>query len=158
MRRVDYAALHLPERSLRGCVYVAVERDTRDVHLSDADRLNYYPATPFPSISWILDGQLQMVDGGVGADAPRLGKPLPKVVFSGPTRGPSASWSPGAVHVLTVCFYPEALARLLDITIQQYVGSVLPLERVMFAGGLDQLQTVQFDGEIGPVRRQNIWR
>ncbi len=142
MRRVEYATLHSPGRSLGDCVYLAVERDTRDVQLSDADRFNYYPATPFPSISWILDGQLHMVEGS-GEHVPTLGNPLPKVIFSGPTRSPSVSWSPGAVHVLTVSFYPEALARLLDIKIEQYVGSVLPLENVISGVGLDQLATVQ---------------
>lgn len=150
MRRIEYAALHSPERTLHGCVYLAVERDTRKVQLSDAERFNYYPATPFPSISWLLDGQLHMVEAGLGDDAPRLGKPLPKVIFSGPTRGPSASWSPASLHVLTICFYPEALARLLDITIQQYVGSILPLEKVMRGPALDQLLAVDFRGAACP--------
>lgn len=148
MRRVQYATLHNPGRSLGDCVYLAIERDTRGVHLSDSDRFNYYPATPFPSISWILDGQLHMVEGS--GDVRTFGNPLPKVIFSGPTRSPSVSWSPGAVHVLTVSFYPEALVRLLDITIEQYVGSVLPLEKVISGGRLDQLLTVQFGQEANP--------
>lgn len=149
MRRLEYATLHSPGRSLGDCVYLAVERNTCGIQLSEADRLNSYPATPFPSISWILDGQLHMVDG-VGERAPTLGPPLPKVVFSGPTRSPSTSWSSGAVHVLTVSFYPEALARLLDISIEQYVGSVLPLEQVKLGDRLNQLATIQFGRESNP--------
>ena len=126
-----------------------MERDTRDVQLSDADRFNYYPATPFPSISWILDGQLYMVEGS-GEDVPTLGNPLPNLFFSGPTRSPSVSWSPGAVHALTVSFYPEALARLLDVTIEHCVSSVLPLEEVISGGRLDQLATMQLGRETNP--------
>ncbi|MGV2980766.1 helix-turn-helix domain-containing protein [Camelimonas sp. ID_303_24] len=153
MRRAECAKLHLPSRPLLACIYMAVERDTRAVQLTDADRFSYYPATPFPSISWILDGQLQMVEGGAGADAPRLAKPLPKVVFSGPTRKPSASWSPASVHALTVSFYPEALARLLRISIQQYVGTILPLERVLSPGKMDQLLTMNFGDGTDPYDR-----
>lgn len=127
-----------------------MERDTRGVQLPTPDRFNYYPATPFPSISWILHGQLQMVEGGIGTNAPRLGEPLPKVVFSGPTREPSVSWSSGSVHALTVSFYPEALAKLLGIPIQQYVGSVLPLERMRSGGAVDQLLTIKFDHGASP--------
>ncbi|MDH4992339.1 helix-turn-helix domain-containing protein [Aquamicrobium lusatiense] len=130
-------------------MYLAVERDTRGVSLSDADRFNYYPATPFPSISWILDGHLHMVEGS-GESVPTLGTPLPKLIFSGPSRRPSASWSIGAVHVLTVSFYPEAMARLLDISIQHYVGSVLPLEQVVSGGRLDRLATIQFGPKANP--------
>ncbi len=141
MRRVEYATLHSPGLSLGNCVYLAMERDTRGARLSDADRFNYYPATPFPSISWMLDGDLHMVEDAEDGVS-TLGDPLPKVIFSGPTRRPSVSWSPGPVHVLTVGFYPEALARLLDITIEHYVGAVLPLEKVISGGRLDRLATV----------------
>lgn len=142
-RRVEYATLLRVRPSLGGCVHLAVERDTRGVPLCDADRFNYYPATPFPSISWILDGQLHMVEDS-GGSVSTLGNPLPDVFFSGPTRTPQASWSPGAVQVLTVTFYPEALARLLDITIGHYVGSVLPLGKVLSGDILDQLTAVKF--------------
>lgn len=60
------------------------------------------------------------------------------------------SWSPASVHVLTVCFYPEALARLLDITIQHYVGSVLPLEKVVSGNSLDPLLAIDFGCEENP--------
>lgn len=148
MRQVEYATLHCPERGLESCIYLAVERDTREVELSEEDRFNYFPATPFPSISWILSGQLHMVERFGGR--PALGNPLPSVVFSGPTRSPSVSWSPGAVRVLTVSCYPEALARLLDLPMSQCVGSVLPLEDVMSGKRLDQLVNVQFDDHANP--------
>lgn len=146
MKRVEYATLHSPDRSLGDCVYLAVERDTRSVQLSDANRFNYYPATPFASISWILAGQLHMVEGSE-KEVPTLGDPLPSVFFSGPTRSPSVSWSPGAVHVLTVSFYPDALRRLLDIAIEQYIGAVLPLETMISGDRLEQLATIQSSGD-----------
>lgn len=157
MSRTEYATLHLPEHRLRDCVHMAVERDTRGVRLNDAERFSYYPATPFPTISWILAGQLQMVDAGAAKHGPQLGDPLPRVTFSGPTRKPSASWSPSSVHVLTVSFYPEALARLLKTSIPNYVGSILPLENVLPADGPQQLLTVTFDDRTSPfLQIQNL--
>lgn len=137
-------------------MYLAVERDTRQVELSDPERFNIYPATPFPSISWILEGQLHMVKGSP-KDTSTLGDPLPSAIFSGPTRSPSVSWSPGPVHVLTVSFIPEALARLLGITIGRYVSAVLPLQEVGSVGKLDQLANVNFSGADDPfIRLQDV--
>ncbi len=142
MRRVEYATLHSPGHRLGNCVFLVVERDTRGVHLSDADRFNYFPATPFPSMTWILDGKLHMVESSA-KDVSTLGNPLPNAILSGPTRKPSVSWSPGEIRVLTISFYPEALARLLGSKIEQYVGTVLPLEKVISVGRLGHLATVQ---------------
>ncbi len=150
MERTEYSTLYFPERSLRSCIYMAVERDTRDIQLCDADRFNYYPATPFPSITWILDGHLHMVENNGSENAPKLGAPLSKVFFSGPTRRPSASWSPGSVRVLTIVFYPEALVKILGLTIQHYIGAVLPLQKVLSRGDRAQLLTTTFDGILQP--------
>ncbi|MGQ5719922.1 helix-turn-helix domain-containing protein [Pseudochrobactrum asaccharolyticum] len=105
---------------------MAVERDTRDVHLCDADRFNYYPATPFPSITWILDGHLQMVKSDGDETSPKLGAPLAGV------------------------FYPEALVKLFGLTIRQYIGSVLPLKEVLAQGERDQLSTMTYDDGFKP--------
>ena len=49
-----------------------VERDTRALALSDAERFNYYPATPLAVVSWIFEGALhpvQMVGTATGEPA-----------------------------------------------------------------------------------------
>ena len=149
MRQVEHATLHHAGLALGDCVYLAIVRDTRDVKLSDEDRFNYFPATPFPSVSWILDGQVHMVDGSE-EEVSTLGDPLPNVFFSGPTRNPSVSWSPGAVHALTISFFPEALARLLDISVEHHVGSILPLQKVASGAGSDRLTTIRFARKTNP--------
>lgn len=124
------ARLLPPSAALGACVFAGVERDTRGASLTDAERFNYYPATPMALISWVFAGSLHMVEERGPVTAPTLGPPLPRLVLSGPQRLPSASWSPGTVHALSVAFYPEALSRLLGCGIEPFVDRILPLETV----------------------------
>ena len=127
-----HAHLHLPRPALGACVFLGVERDTRSLQLTDAQRFNYYPATPLVVISWIFEGDLRMVQEPSSASAvPFLAPALPRVVLSGPQRKPSASWSPGAVHALSVGFYPEALSAVLGIKVVQLVDKTVPLDTVV---------------------------
>lgn len=136
------AWLHAPPPALAGCFHVAVERDTRALALSSSQRINMYPASPLPSVSWILEGQLHMVDVDGGAPARVRAEPLPPLVFAGPFRKPAASWSPGPVHALMVSFYPDALARLWGVRLQDYVDSVVPAEQVLPAEALAALSSI----------------
>ncbi len=125
------ARLTFPVGSLAGCIYVAVERDTRGLELSATQRINMYPATPLPSLSWILEGQLHMVDADVDTAPVWLRQSVPVFAFSGPSRCPTASWSPGPVHALTVSFYPDALAKLWGVRLHNYVDTILTAEEVL---------------------------
>jgi len=125
------ARLTFPLASLAGCIYVAVERDTRGLELSATQRINMYPATPLSSLSWILEGQLHMVGAGVDTAPVQLHQSVPVFAFSGPSRLPTASWSPGPVHALTVSFYPDALAKLWGVRLHNYVDTILPAEEVL---------------------------
>ena len=88
--------LLLPRCAPASGVFAAVERDTRALALSDAERFNYYPATPLAVVSWIFEGALhpvQMV--GTATGEPALSAPLPRLTLAGPQRRPRASWAPG---------------------------------------------------------------
>jgi AraC-like DNA-binding protein len=126
------ARLHFPKTALGNCVCLGVERDTRGLRLTDAQRFNYYPATPMAVVSWTFEGDLHMVGGETLASAvPCLAPALPRVVLSGPQRKPTASWSPGAVHALSVGFYPEALSSLFGINVARLVDKIVPLEAMI---------------------------
>ncbi len=118
-------------------MFAGVERDTRELVLTDAERFNYYPATPLATISWIFAGTLHLVEERGPSTTPTLGQALPRLLFSGPQRLPSASWSPGPVHALSVAFYPEALDRLLGVSVEPFVDQVLPLEEVASTDVMD---------------------
>lgn len=126
------ARFFMPALPMGGLIFAAVERDTRSAMLSDMQRFNYYPATPLSMISWIFEGDLHMVSGArVGSENGRLEPALPRLVFSGPQRHPSASWSPGPVHALSVAFYPDAMAQLIGKPIQPFIDKILPATEVL---------------------------
>ena len=89
-----------------------------------------------------------MVEDQDGIQDLVLSEPLPRLVFTGPSRKPSASWSPGAVHALSVGFYPDALSRLLGIRAEDYVDMVLPLKGLVSGAVLDTLASI--DSTDGP--------
>lgn len=139
---LNTARLYFPPPALARLFHIAVERDTRSVMLGATQRTNIYPASPLPSLSWILEGQLHMVSAEAHAPPPTLSKPLAPFVFSGPFRKPAASWSPGPIRAVMVSFYPDALARLWGIRLQDYVNTVVPAEQVLPADAMEALSTV----------------
>lgn len=150
------AQLLFPHPSLSGLIFMAVERDTRGCHLGDAQRFNYYPASPFPTISWVFDGTLHMVQNGGETQKPELSAPLPCLIFAGPQDRPSASWSPTSIHALTVSFYPEALGELLDMPIASHINQVCPLETItsnLWLHVLSQLLSGSETIELNPFNR-----
>lgn len=125
------AYFHLPSHALGACIMASVERDTRHCVLDPQQRLNFYPATPLVTISWIFEGQLHLMRDPLHAAAgENLGPALPRLLFSGPQRQPTASWSPDGVHALMVSFYPEAMARLLGQPVGCWLDQTVPLEQV----------------------------
>lgn len=146
------------------CVFLGVERDTRGLHLTDAQRFNYFPATPLPMISWLFQGDLFMVEQPTLASAlPSLASARPRVVISGPQRQPTASWSPGAVHGLSVCFYPEALCTVLGISVAPLVDKIVPLHEVVSGALLARLLDVGAQDAHEPFRQmetvlQPLWQ
>ena len=157
------AFMHIPSPSLGACVLAGVERDTRGCMLDDAERFNYYPATPLAVISWIFEGTLHMVEKRGENPQSTLGSALPRLVFSGPQRRPSASWSPGAVHALSVGFYPEALGRLICQPMEAYLDQHLPLETVAQPPLLQACQAVLDACDDNPFATletyfQSLWR
>lgn len=130
MTHAPISRLLLPGTALGACIFAGAERDTRGISLSDADRFNYYPATPMTVVSWIFEGTLHMVEKSSSDREPVLGPALPRLVFSGPQRRPLASWSPGSVHALSVAFLPEAMRRLLGKPIEPLIDRIFPFEEI----------------------------
>lgn len=123
-----------------------VERDTRACHLEAQARLNYYPASPLASISWIFTGHLHLLENAdSSSSAPILGPALPRLIFSGPQRRPTASWSPGPVHALMVGIYPEALAQLLGHSVAPWLDRTVPLADIASPALLAACESVLAD-------------
>lgn len=104
--------LFVPPPTLAGCVAAAVYRDTSGIDLADCDRMNYFPATPFFTITRVFAGQLHMAKGVTDIAALRVQPALPPVSSSPPHADPICSWSPSCLRAVTVAIYPEAWIAL----------------------------------------------
>lgn len=125
------ARLLWPRQSLAGCIFAAIERDTRGVELSEGQRFNHFPSTPFCTLHWLLDGQGHTISGPEQVVAPVTGAPIPRFSFFGPQHGSRHSWNPGQVRFLTLIIYPEAFAALTAIDLPAQINRMAPAEEVL---------------------------
>lgn len=147
---------------MAACIHLAVERNTQGLPLSDAQRLNFFPASPLPTVTWIFEGELHQVDGPAAEPCASALVPLPRAMACGPHRRPVVSWSPGPVHALTVGFYPDAWSRLLGVKADDCIDSTLPLDRLPPSAARDALLGIQAPGP-APMHRletalQALWQ
>lgn len=124
--------LCLPSWSLSGCVRGVMLRDTRGVALSPEQRFSHYPATPLCSLSWYLDGQIDMLEAGHAAtpDAPRRRMPA-RWVFSGPQTQPVVTWSHGPAHGLMLLLLPDAFQSLTGLDPGAWRNQTVDAKRVL---------------------------
>ena len=127
--------LWLPRLSLAACIRAVLVRDTRGVALTDAQRLNHFPASPLCAISWWFSGRSEQLSGGGSGpeDLLRLPRqPMPgRVVFSGPHTVPTTSWCPGEVHGMMLMLLPDAVHALTGLAPEQFVNRLVAAEAVL---------------------------
>lgn len=114
-----------PPRSLAGCFFAAIVRDTRGVELNDSDRLNYFPGSPLVTVTFVAEGEIRLVPPGGGIEHARAARPLPRLSVTPPQNAPTLSWCPGPVLALSVGVYPDAwrrLSRAFDLS--EVIGSL----------------------------------
>ncbi len=104
--------LLLPPRNLASCVAGCIVRDTRGAKLSDAERLNYFPASPLFTVTLTLHGDLHVSDRISDLETLKQLPPASKCSVEGPNETPFCSWSAGPVLAMTVGFFPDAWLRL----------------------------------------------
>ncbi|ROZ77056.1 DUF6597 domain-containing transcriptional factor [Ramlibacter sp. WS9] len=111
-----------PPTPLASCVRAFVIRDTTGrLPLPANQRLNHFPASAMCSVSWILEGKVQVPDGAAA---------FPPVALGGPRTRPRVSYNPGPVHVFIVLFFPQALHALTGLDMSQYTDRFVALETV----------------------------
>jgi AraC-like DNA-binding protein len=98
----------LPPKELASCIVGCIFRDTRAANLSDEDRLNYFPASPFFSASLMLSGELHAADTLVSLQHLKCTPVAPSHIYAQPKSAPHVSWSPGPIAGLTVAIFPDA--------------------------------------------------
>lgn len=125
-----HCALIAPSAALAGCVRAYVTRNTEGADLTPEERYNHFPPTPACVLTWVLAGQL--LRAGVKDTLGTQAAGLP-VVFSGPQTQASHSHSSGAVRLLSLFLYPDALHALTGLDIAAQVDRFSPLARVLDA-------------------------
>ena len=123
--------LLLPSPDLAGCVFAAIERDTRGIALSRQDRFNHFPASPLIALTLVLEGTLNFVQSDGTAVA------MPSLFVAGAQNTPSVSFSDGPVHVLTIAIFPDAWMRLTGKEPQEIQDQIQLDVPAIFADLLD---------------------
>jgi len=101
-----------PPLDLSGCLFSAIVRDTRGVRLDASDRLNYFPASPLVTVTYVAEGEIRLMASVGGVEPARTAVPLPRISVTPPQDAPTLSWCPGPVHAISVGVYPDAWRRL----------------------------------------------
>lgn len=108
--------LVFPHKSLSSCVRAYVLRSTVQTPLTEReDRYNHYPATPHCSVTFYIEGDVEVVD------PPCVTPDQFRAVFCGPQTRPLTTYNPGPVRMLMVMFYPQALHTLSGVDISAWV-------------------------------------
>lgn len=122
----DLTRLIVPPLALAACVRACVTRSTVEAPLAAADdRFSHFPATPLCSISFYIEGEVEVVR------PPDLPKGALRAAFSGPQTRPMLTYNPGPVRLFMVLFYPQAMHALGGIDIAQWVDRVAPVEQAL---------------------------
>lgn len=135
--------LWLPNYELSGCVVAAMSRRCDAEQLrADADFYNHYPASPYCTVSWWMQGRGEWCDvGGERASAhPR--RALPRITFNGPQRRPVTTWCSPPSHGLMLNFRPEAFRRLTGLDAGQWLDQWVDAHEVLPLSWHDFLQQV----------------
>jgi AraC-like DNA-binding protein len=116
-----------PPAALASCVRAYVVRSTVEAPLANPGaRFNHFPATPFCSISFYIEGEAEVVQPPDWPSGPR-------VVFCGPQTRPMLTYNPGPVRLFIVLFYPQALQAMSGIDLAAWVDRAAPVGEALGA-------------------------
>lgn len=111
-----------PRPALADCVYCTMIRDTRGVTLDQDQRFNFFPASPFCSVTWLFEGELYAIDHPDQMERPWTGMKVPNPSFASPLAKPSVTWNPGEFFMIGVVFYPDAFSAMTGLDLAQFTG------------------------------------
>ncbi|TXT37611.1 MAG: araC family transcriptional regulator [Comamonadaceae bacterium] len=136
-----------PRLSLSACVRGVMGRNTLGVELSEAQRFNYFPATPLCSLSWWFEGSSELLTAGVPVSQSSLDSPRDRLpegcLFGGPRTQPTVSWNPGPVHSITLLLMPDALHQLTGIDPRPWCSGLVAASQVLPPTWLAMCDAVQ---------------
>lgn len=120
-----------PRPSAAGCVVCTMVRDTRGVSLDHAERFNFFPASPFCTVTWTFAGECHWINQPDQIKHPWTGAKLPRLAFCGAQLGPVVSWNPGETCSIATAFYPDAFSAMTGLDLGPFTGRMVPAEDVL---------------------------
>lgn len=145
---IPSGALWLPRASLSACLRGVMVRNTLGASLTDAQRLNHFPAFPLCNLCWWFTGCSHMLEPAQPGRMAQLSDPRQPLagrwVFGGPFTRPSTSWCPGPVHGMMVMFMPDALHALIGLEPARYTDQLVDAAKVLPPDWLAMCEQVQY--------------
>jgi AraC-like DNA-binding protein len=115
-----------------------VVRDTRGCELNPQDQLNRFPANPYCCITWMLEGQTELIAQG---DAARS-ELLPRHFVHGCQTRPCVSRNQGDRHSFSAIFYPDAFHALFGVDLGLIEDAFVDASLVLPDHGMRLVQAV----------------
>ena len=144
---IPSGALWLPRASLTACLRAAMARSTVGHALSDAQRINRFPASPLCSLSWWFEGRSEALvaerpDTMPTEHSPREAYPG-RWVLAGPQTRPTSSYCAGPTHAMMVMFMPDALHQLTGVDPGALTDRMVDAQSLLPPDWLALCETVQ---------------
>ncbi len=138
MRKKPITFLWHSKARWAACVYAYASRNTVGCELQGRERENRFPATSFVSISWFLEGTVELVSGP--PDAPK--GPLPQCIING-RQGPIVSRNTGDLRYFGVSMYPDAFTAAFGVSPAALEGRFCDAYEVLPATAMAMLDAVK---------------
>ena len=124
--------LWLPRLSLTRCLRAVMTRSTMGVALSDAQRFNYFPASPLCSLSLWFEGEALQLPFAAPVTTMQGAAPMPaRIIFGGPHNRPSVTWNTGPGHGMMLVVMPDALQALTGVQPDAYLNRLVDAQTVL---------------------------
>ncbi len=120
-----------PRPATAGCIFCMIVRDTRGVRLDQAQRFNFFPASPLCCVSWLLAGDWHLIDGLEQMEQPWTGTRLPPFAVSGAQLRPLVSWNPGGTFAVSIAFYPDAFSAMTGLDLAPLTGRMVAADEAL---------------------------
>ncbi|MFZ6779128.1 helix-turn-helix domain-containing protein [Undibacterium sp. Ji83W] len=119
-------------------VLMYIVRDTRGCHLDGSDQLNRYPATPFCCITWMLEGEVSLLQQG----KTKREQHLPQIFVAGCQSQYGVSMNLGDRHSFMAVFYSDAFHALFELDLTTVQDRFVDATEILNPSGLALLQAV----------------
>lgn len=131
MTSTTVSEIKWPRPASAGCVFCTIIRDTRGCTLDQAQRFNFFPASPLCCVTFVLAGEFHVIDQPERMECPGTGPKMPSIAFSGPQLRPLVTWNPGETHAIVITFYPDAFSAMTGLDISPFTGRTVSADEAL---------------------------